>query len=158
MKRVLVLFASVVGLALSVTPASAAGGYSDTVHVSSDSGAVPVTCAGPLTGLSIVNATGNGVQHLNVNGTGDWFTMTFAGEGTLVQTAGPNAGIVYQGHVEDWFGAEDNLQNGVVHATFNFDGVGVADPSQSLRMHAAFDVTLNADGTVTASHFTVACS
>ena len=156
MKRLLLLGACVFGLALSATPAYAAGAWSTTVHVNSISGGLPITCGGP--GLSLISATGNGVQHLNVNGTGDWYTETFEGQGTLVQTAGPIAGIVYQGHVVTWFGAEDNNQNGVQHATFNFNGSSVANPAVTLSMHGAFDVTTNADGTVTANHFNVSCS
>ena len=155
MKRLLVLGACAFGLILSANPAYAAG-WSQTIHVDSVNGGLPITCGGP--GLSIINATGNGVQHLNVNGTGDWFTETFEGQGTLVQTAGPDAGIVYQGHVVTWFGAEDNNRNGVQHATFNFNGTSVANPAVTLSMHAAFDVTTNANGTVTASNFTVSCS
>lgn len=156
MKRLLVLGACALGLSLSAIPAYAAG-WSQTIHVDSANFAIPVTCAGTGTGVTIVSATGNGVQHLNVNGNGDWFTETFEGQGTAVQTAGPKAGVAYQGHVQTWFGAADNLQNGVVHATFNFDGASVANPADTLGMHAAFDVTSNANGTVTADHFTVSC-
>lgn len=156
MRRLLVLAACAIGLTLSAIPAYAAG-WSQTIRVSSLTAVIPVTCAGPFTGLTIVRATGNGVEHLNVNGTGDWFTTTFEGQGTVVQTAGPRAGAVYQGHVVSWFGAEDNNQNGVHHATFNFDGSNVADPADTLGMHAAFDVTTNPDGTVAASHFIATC-
>jgi hypothetical protein len=156
MKRLLVFAACAFGLFVSANPAYAAGAWSATVHVSSMSGAIPVTCAGP--GLTIVSATGNGVQHLNVNGTGDWFTETFEGRGTLVQTAGPVAGIVYQGHVVTWFGSEDNNRNNVQHATFSFNGANVANSADTLAMHAAFDVTANPDGTITANHFSVSCS
>lgn len=154
MKRLLVLGASALALALSANPAYAAG-WSQTIHVDSFNAAIPITCGGP--GLTIVSGTGNGVQHLNVNGTGDWFTETFEGQGTLVQTAGPEAGAVYQGHIQTWFGSEDNNQNNVQHATFNFDGANVSNPADTLGMHAAFDVTTNANGTVTANNFTVSC-
>lgn len=155
MKRLLVLGVSVLALALFANPAYAAGAWSTTIHVSSINAGIPITCAGP--GFTIVSGTGNGVQHMNANGTGDWFTETFEGQGTLVQTAGPRAGAVYQGHIVTWFGVEDNNQNGVHHATFNFDGANVANPADTLAMHAAFDVTTNPDGTITASHFTVSC-
>ena len=151
-KRLVSVGAAVVGVAASVATASAAGAFTTTTHVDTLRGAIPVTCAGP--GLSLINATGNGVQHLTVNGTGDWFTETFAGVGTLTMLP---PGATYQGHVQTWFGSEDNNQNSVVHATLNFDGANVADPSQILHMHAAFDVTVNADGTITADHFTVDC-
>lgn len=158
MKRLLVVAVSILGLGLSPASASAAGADTGTTHFSSLSDAIPITCAGPFTGLTVRNATGNGVMHLTVNGTGDWFTTTFEGQGTIVQTAGPYAGQVFQGHIVDWFGSEDNLQNNVLHATFNFQGTNVANPSQSLAMHAAFDITTNANGVVTVSNGSVSCS
>ena len=151
-KRLVAVGAAVVGIAASVATASAAGAFTTTTHTDTLRGGIPVTCAG--TGVSLINATGNGVQHLTVNGTGDWFTETFAGVGTLTMLP---PGTTYQGHVQTWFGSEDNNQNGVVHATLNFDGSSVADPSQILHMHAAFDVTVNANGEITANHFTVDC-
>jgi hypothetical protein len=162
MKRLLVpLVASlalVVGITVGSHPASAAGAFTQTVHVNQLSDAIPATCAGPV-GLTMFSATGNGVQHLTVNGTGDWFTTTFEGTGTLFMIdAQNNVGPLYQGHVQEWFGAEDNHQNGVQHATFNFHGAQVTDPTQTLSVHAAFDVTVNANGTVTANHFNVSCS
>ncbi len=151
-KRLVAAGAAAVGVVASVATASAAGAFTTTTHVDTLRGGIPVTCAG--TGVSLINATGNGVQHQTVNGTGDWFTETFAGEGALTMVP---PGATYQGHVQTWFGIEDNNQNGVVHATLNFDGASVADPSQLLHMHAAFDVTVNANGVPTASHFTVDC-
>ena len=152
MKWLVAAGAAVIGVAASVATASAAGAFTATTHVDTLRGAIPVTCTG--TGVSLINATGNGVQHLTVNGTGDWFTETFAGEGTLTMIP---PGSAYQGHVQTWFGSEDNNQNNVVHATLNFDGTNVADPSQILHLHAAFDVTVNANGQPTANHFTVDC-
>jgi len=154
MRRLFVLGACAFGLVISAITANAAG-WSQTIHVDSVSAAIPVTCAGP--GWTIISAIGNGVEHLNVNGTGDWFTTTFEGQGTLVQTAGPRAAAVYYGHIVTWFGVEDNNQNGVQHATFNFDGANVANPADTLGMHAAFDVTTNPAGTVTASNFNASC-
>ena len=153
MKRLVAAGAAVVGAMASVATASAAGAFTTTTHVDTLRGGIPVTCAGP--GVSLINATGNGVQHLTVNGTGDWFTETFAGEGTLTMLP---PGTTYQGHVQTWFGSEDNNQNSVVHATLNFEGTNVVVPSQILRMHAAFDVTVNANGVMTVSNFTVNCS
>lgn len=158
MKRLFVVAVSMLGLALSPGSAYAAGAFTGTAHITSLHDAIPITCAGAFTGLTFRDATGNGVMHLTVNGTGDWFTTTFEGQGTIVQTAGPYAGKVFQGHLVDWFGSEDNLQNNVQHATFNFQGANVADPSQTLAMHAAFDVTTNATGSVTVQNITVSCS
>jgi hypothetical protein len=58
----------------------------------------------------------------------------------------------------EWFGFEGNHQNQVAHATFNFHGTNVADSTQTLSMHAAFQITINANGTMTVNNFTVSCS
>ena len=155
MRRFLVLGVSLLGLLLTVTPAQAAGAFSQTQHITTLTDNIPVTCAGPFTGATLVNATGNGVVHFNANSTGDWFTTTFEGQGTIVQTAGPQAGEVFTGHVMDWFGFEGNLQNSVFHATFNFDGTNAA--GQSLGMHAEAQFTLNPNGSFSGSHINVSC-
>jgi len=111
-------------------------------------------------------------MHFTANSTGDWFTATFEGQDTLTEglagppdangnaTFIPNGGPTFQGHMVEWFGFEGNQNNQVTHATFNFKGTNVnpTDPMQTLSMHAAFDVTINANGTVTANHFTASCS
>ena len=124
-----------------------AGAFTQTIHITQFNGTIPVNCASP-SGSVAINATGNGVQHLTVNGTGDWFTTTFAGNGTVTDSV---SGATFQGHVTEWFGAEDNNQNGVQHAIFSFHGTNVADPTQSLSMEAHFDVTVNANGQLTAN-------
>lgn len=116
--------------------------------------------------LAFIPTTGNAIQHLTVNGAGDgWFTTTFEGstqlfEGVVIDNNGdvaPVGDLLYTGHLTTWFGAEDNNQNGVVHATLSFHGT-TADGSGSLTLHAAFDVTANANGTVTATPTNVSCS
>jgi hypothetical protein len=156
MRKFLVLGASVLGLLLIATPAEAAGAFTATRHISTLSDSIPVTCAGGFTGFTNVRATGNGVEHLTVNGTGDWFTSTFEGQGTIVQTAGPIAGKVFTGHVMDWFGFEGNLQNSVFHATFNFNGSSAT--GQSLAMHAEAQFTVNTDGSMHLTRINVRCS
>lgn len=155
MRKLLVCGASVLGLLVMATPAQAAGASSQTIHITTWTDNIPVTCAGPFTGATVVHATGNGVAHFNANRTGDWFTTTFEGQGTIVQTAGPQAGEVFTGHVMDWFGAANNLTNGLFHGTFNFDGTNAA--GQSLGMHAAVLFTLNPDGSMNLSHIDVSC-
>ena len=154
MKKLLALVASLAGVVALSLPASASGAFTSTtpLHNATLSNTIPVACTGP--GTTMFTAVVNGVQHLTVNGTGDWFTTTAAGNGTVVVS--DVAASPFTGHVELWFGMEDNLQNGVVHATFNFHGTNA--PGQSLAIHAAFDVTVNANGTPTASHFTARCS
>src|SRR4029077_1020379 len=131
-QKLLALGAPVLGLLLMAAPAQAANAFTATIHISSLSDVIPVTCAGGFTGVTLVQATGNGVQHSTVNGAGDfWLTATFEGQGTIVQTAGPERGQVFAGHVMDWFGLESNLQNSVLHATFNFNGSNAT--GQTLR-------------------------
>jgi hypothetical protein len=156
MKKLLVAVAVIA--ALSATPARstlADEASTQTQHLDTLNEAIPITCAGLFSGVTLVDATGNGVEHLTVKGNGSWFTTTFTGEGTITMLP---PGATYQGHVQSWTGVEENNQNGVQHATFNFQGTNVADPAQSLNVHAAFQMTVNADGTVTANHATVSCS
>jgi len=116
--------------------------------------------------LAFIPTTGNAVQHLTVNGAGDgWFTTTFAGdtqlfEGVVIDNNGDVAPVgnqLYSGHLTTWFGSEDNNKNSVLHATLSFHGTST-DGSQSLSLHAQFDVTVNANGSVTATPTTVSCS
>jgi hypothetical protein len=154
MRKFLAVGASVLALSLMSTPAQAAGWGA--IHITTVSAAIPVTCAGGSTGLTVYSATGNGVQHFNANSTGDWFTFTFEGQGTVLQTAGPLKGDAFQGHVVDWTGAAMNLQNGLFHTTFNFDGTDAA--GQSLRMHAEAQFTVNTDGSPHLMRIDVSCS
>jgi hypothetical protein len=155
MRKFLAFGASILGLLLTATPVQAAGAFSQTTHITTLTDHIPVTCAGPFTGATIVHATGDGVVHFNANSTGDWFTTTFVGQGTIVQTAGPQAGEVFTGHVMDWVGVEGNLQNSIFHATFNFDGTNAT--GQSLGMHAEAQFTMNPDGSMNGSHINVSC-
>lgn len=156
MKKLLALLVSLGAVVAMSLPASASGAFTQTIplHNVTLTNVIPVACSGP--GTTTYNATVNGVEHLTINGTGDWFTATAAGTGTL--WVSDVAASPFQGHVEDWFGLEDNLQNSVTHATFNFHGTSIANPNQTLALHAAFDVTVNANGIPTANHFTVSCS
>jgi len=153
MRKFLAVGASVLALSLVSTPAQAAG--LGAIHITAVSAAIPVTCGGS-TGLTEYSATGNGVKHFNANSTGDWFTFTFEGQGTVSQTAGPLEGDVFQGHVVDWTGVAMNLQNGLFHATFNFDGTDAA--GQSLRMHVEAQFTVNTDGSPHLMRIDVSCS
>ena len=154
MRKFLAVGASVVALSLVSTPAQAAGWGA--IHITTASGAIPVTCAGGLTGLTVYSATGNGVRHFNANSTGEWSTFTFEGQGTVFQTAGPLEGDAFQGHVVDWTGVAMNLQNGLFHTTFNFDGTDAA--GQSLKMHVEAQFTVNTDGSPHLMRIDVSCS
>jgi hypothetical protein len=123
---------------------------------------IPVTCSPAGNAISI-NSTGNGVEHFTLNNAGDfWITGTFEGNGTVTTgvATGPTSftptGPVYSGHTMEWFGIEENNQNVVNHATFNFTGVDVATGAP-IGIHAAFQITVNANGVVTANNFTASC-
>ena len=154
MRKFLAVGASVLALSLMSTPAQAAGWGA--VHITTVNAAIPVTCAGASTGFTLYSATGNGVRHSNANSTGDWFTFTFEGQGTVLQTAGPLVGDAFQGHVVDWTGVAMNLQNGLFHTTFNFDGTDAS--GQSLRMHVEAQFTVNTDGSPHLMRIDVSCS
>lgn len=108
-------------------------------------------------GLTSYVGTGNWVQHLTVNNAGDsWFSETTEGQLTLWTTT--SDGITsWTGHLQEWFGADDNNKNSVQHATFNFNGVGTTDATKSLSMHAAFTATVNANGVLVVNNQTVSC-
>jgi hypothetical protein len=126
-----------------------------TTHTNTINDAIQVTCDGP--GSTSYTGSGNSVTHLTVNNAGDsWFTTTTEGTVTL-QTLWNGASTSWTGHVQEWFGSEDNNKNGVQHATFNFNGTSTSDPSKSLTMHAAFTLTVNANGVVVVSNQTVTC-
>jgi hypothetical protein len=123
---------------------------------------IPVSCSAAGNAISL-NGTGNGVLHFTQNNAGDfWVTGTFEGNGTVTTGNSPNgrtftpAGPVYSGHMQEWFGHEDNNQNAVSHATFNFNGNDTVTGAP-IGIHAAFDLTMNANGVITANHFTVNC-
>ena len=154
MRKFLAIGASVLALSLVSTPVQAAGWGA--IHITTVSAAIPVTCAGGFTRSTVNSATGNGVRHFNANSNGDWFTFTFEGQGTVFQTAGPLQGDVFLGHVVDWTGAAMNLQNGLFHTTFNFNGTDAA--GQSLRMHVEAQFTVNTDGSPHLMRIDVSCS
>jgi hypothetical protein len=56
----------------------------------------------------------------------------------------------------EWFAIEENNKNFVNHATFNFTGADVATGAP-IGIHAAFQVTFNANGVMTVSNFTISC-
>jgi hypothetical protein len=91
MKRLIVLVVSL-GLLLTLwSPSSAlasGGAFSQAMHVNSlflpliPPPPVPPGCPIQLP-IAMISNNGNGVEHLTVNGTGDWFTTTFEGDATV---------------------------------------------------------------------------
>lgn len=159
MRKLLALAATAAMLAVFAVPAYAT--LTETTHFTTLTDAIPIGCAGPFTGFVVNNATGNGVQHLTVNGAQDaWFTATFAGDGTEQQfvftPSGPVLVATLTGHVAEWFGVENNAMNNVIHATFDFNGTDLATGAPS-GIHGAFDITTNPAGQVTAEHFSSSC-
>lgn len=134
-------------------PASAT--TTQTVHSSQISGDIPVSCDGP--GDTSYTGTGNSVFHVTVNNAGDaWVTGTQEGTVLLQTTWGGNTGW-WSGHLATWFGGEFNNMNNVQHATADFHGTSTTDPTQSITMHAAFQVTFNANLVMTVNNATVTC-
>ena len=150
-----------------MSAATAAATITSTQHFTSNPqpDIIPVSCS-PLGNAISINSTGNGVLHTTLNNANDfWITGTFEGNGTvttgnaILTAAGPiftPTGPVYRGHTTEWFGGEFNNKNFVNHATFNFNGTDTATGAP-IGIHAAFQVTFNANGVMTVSNFTVSC-
>ena len=147
-----------------MSSAAAAATITQTVHFTQNPqpDIIPISCSPAGNAISI-NSTGNGVEHFTLNNAGDfWVTGTFEGSGTVTtgMATGPTSftptGPVYSGHTVEWFGVEENNQNFVNHATFNFNGNDTITGAP-IGIHAAFQITVNANGVVTVSNFTVSC-
>ncbi len=139
------------------TAVAASATTSTTTHGTVIDAAIPVTCVGP--GLTSYTGTGRWIQHLTVNNADDtWYTETTEGNVTLWTTTLDGQRTSWTGHVQEWFGDEENNKNTVQHATFNFQGVSTTDPSKTLSMHAAFTATTNANGVLVVNNQTVTCS
>ena len=158
------LIAALTAALLTTSAATAAATITQTMHFTQNPqpDIIPVSCSPAGNAISI-NSTGNGVLHFTQNNAGDfWATGTFEGNGTVTTGISPDmttftpTGPVYRGHTVEWFGVEDNNQNSVNHATFNFTGADVATGA-AIGIHAAFQITTNANGTVTVSNFTFSC-
>lgn len=144
----------VAGLAAGAAPASATTSTTD--HSQVINSAVPGTCDSEA-GFTTFVGTGNTVQHLTVNNAGDgWFTTTTEGTVTLTTVWHGSLGT-WIGHLQEWFGSADNNQNGVQHATFNFQGVSTSNSANTIDIHAAFTTTTNANGVVTVNNLTISC-
>jgi hypothetical protein len=104
--------------------------------------------------LAIVNA----IFHVTINGAGDnWTTSTLSGPFTIVSSQGTTAAT---GHLETWFGQENNLSNSVGNAMLNLTGTNVAT-GQGFRLHFeqhAFFDPITGQILLTGSHFNFSCS
>jgi hypothetical protein len=99
----------------------------------------PLNCPGYFGGWALLDVTGNGIQHINVNKAQDfWLTTTFTGAATIspllvvtkpnpdptqppiiVSIAPDPSRPVLTGRLTTWFGIEGNKQNFVMSDTGN---------------------------------------
>lgn len=141
--------------AIFVGAAPASATTTQTIHSSQLGGDIPVTCDGP--GDTSYAGTGNSVFHITVNNAGDsWVTGTQEGTVTLQTTWGGVTGL-WTGHMATWFGDESNNRNNVNHATFDFHGTSTTDPTKTIGIHAALQVTFNANLVMTVNNATISC-
>jgi hypothetical protein len=171
MRRLLVLLAAAFAVALVPVPASAQMGSPCTPTANGASGGAGCTitvkemvfrlgpsdqfgCPNVPSGL--VLATVNGIFHVNINGAGDsWTTSTLTGPFVIVS----GQTVLATGHLETWFGQENNLSNSVGNAIFNLTGTNLAT-GQSFRVHLeqhAFFDPITGQILLTGSHFNVSC-
>lgn len=123
------------------------GTYTCTMH-----GSQPLDF-GPACGFADVQFFGSGVLHLTINKAGDsWITGTLQGPVVGLDTLG---NTVMTGHAQAWFGSENNQQSNVQHFTTNVSGK--LSDGTNVGAHINGDVTMNANGTITASHMNFDC-
>lgn len=108
---------------------------------------------------ALVQTTGNGVEHVNVNKAQDaWFTTTFTGQGTVtvyplsslvvdndgnvVDVIGPPDPTlpVFTARLTDWFGGSFNNQNSVFTGTTQ---IALSGGGLSVAVHAVFHANWN---------------
>jgi hypothetical protein len=116
---------------------------------------LPADCWLPDT-YALMSTNGNGVFHTTTNKAQDfWLTTTYTGDAVALplvfnpdgsiavdnnqndvvdQTATPLA----SGHLTVWFGAADNKQDGVQHATVGFNGTEADGTPVNLHGHFQF--------------------
>ena len=162
MRPALIAVLTAAFMVMSAATAAATITFTQHFTVNPKPDVIPVSCS-PAGNAIAIDSTGNGVLHFTQNNAGDvWLTGTFEGNGTVTTglATGPTSftptGPVYSGHTMEWFGVEENNKNFVNHATFNFTGTDLATGAP-IGIHAAFQVTFNANGVMTVSNFTVSC-
>lgn len=111
--------------------------------------ASPLNCppGSPFAGWDIGSFTGNGVQHITVNGAQDfWFTTTLEGQITFMPILNPfattppsitpdptRAGV--SGQATAWFGVEANANNFVAHDTGHLIGSTLGPSPMAVDVH-----------------------
>ena len=170
MRKLLALLGVSFVVALVPIPASAGGApCTPTAHGGSGGVGCTITAKGltfdlgptvqfgcPSLPSGELSATVNAIFHVNVNGAGDsWITSTLAGPFTI--TSGST--VLATGHLETWFGQENNLSNSVGNAVFNLSGTNLVT-GQSVRLHFeqhAFFDPITGQILLTGSHFNTSC-
>jgi hypothetical protein len=143
------LVALVLGLTLAASTAAAGGNGAQTfTQVDKNVVEVDPGNVNPCNGdVGTLRLTYNDVFHSTINKTGSWFTGTLTGSLSFVPDDSSRPS--YAGHFTNWFGDENNLQNGVEHSTFNVEATG-SDGSH-LKFHDNSQATMNANGVITVS-------
>jgi hypothetical protein len=122
----------------------------------------PLNCPGYFSSWSAVQATGEGIQHINVNGAQDfWETSTFTGAAVIspilvqvtpnplpapptITVLGPDPNRpVLSGHLQAWFGFQGNRNNFSTSDTANFQGTSPDGTPYSLHFNNHLNSTGN---------------
>jgi hypothetical protein len=155
MKRLLAFLVAIVAAAALAVPASAAGAgavsYTQTLKNYVQTFTSDIPCAGTGT----ITTTSNSIFHVTflTSGIGAgtfWATGTDAG--TVVAVAGS---VTYTGHFADWFGDNDNLNNG--NEEFNLNVHLTGSDGSVINGHLVAHVSASATGIVV-TFFKVTCS
>ena len=143
------LVALVLGVTLAASTA-AAGGNGAQTFTQVDKNVVEVDpgnvnpCNGDVGTLTLIY---NDVFHSTTNKNGSWFTGTLTGSLSFVPDDPSRPS--YTDHFTEWFGDENNLQNGVEHSTLNVEATGT--DGSHLKFHDNSQATMNANGVITVS-------
>ena len=142
--RIVALLAVLVLVFAVTTGASAAGAGAVSITTHDHNLMQTFVDVNPCTGApETVTITGNNVSHITTlaNGT-SWATGTSEGTFTFVPTDPTQP--TYTGHFTDWFGDNNNLQNGTETSTFNLHGVG--SDGSTLTFHEVTHLSVTATG------------
>jgi hypothetical protein len=96
----------------------------------------------------------NGIFHVNINAAGDnWTTSTLTGSFTIVSSGA----VLASGHLETWFGQENNLTNSVGNAVSNLSGTNLVT-GQAIKVHIEQHAFFDPTGQIVLSgHSNVSC-
>lgn len=157
----LAILAIILAFAMLPTARATSGFQSTTAGpMTFTSDVAPIPC---LPEYGIIDVSGHGVFHVNINAAGDgWVTSTVTGTFTFTPTDSnfnplpPGPGVVsYSGHLTTWFGNEINLQNFVATAILEAQAVG--SDGSTVSVHILMHVTVTPSGTITASPSNLVC-